>query len=61
MKKDKKSGLDNETPLRDLVNMQTEVGLFASMRESKTLTALVVIACIIIAVFFYFLSKATGG
>ncbi|WP_240920226.1 hypothetical protein [Pseudoalteromonas sp. SA25] len=44
----------------DLIKMQTEVGLIESMFQSKTLTAIVIIAIILLGGFFMFLSKVTG-
>ena len=46
--------------LKDLIKMQTEVALIESMFQSKTLTALVIIAIILLAGFFIFLSKVAG-
>ena len=45
---------------KDLIKMQTEVGLIESMLQSKTLTAIVIIAIILLGGFFIFLSKVTG-
>jgi hypothetical protein len=45
---------------KDLIKMQTEVGLIESMFQSKTLTAIVIIAIILLGGFFMFLSKVTG-
>lgn len=45
---------------KDLIKMQTEVGLIESMFQSKTLTAIVIIAIILLSGFFMFLSKVTG-
>ncbi|HAG41721.1 hypothetical protein CWB58_19750 [Pseudoalteromonas sp. S201] len=45
---------------KDLIKMQTEVGLIESMLQSKTLTAIVIIAIILLGGFFMFLSKVTG-
>ena len=44
---------------KDLIKMQTEVGLIESMLQSKTLTAIVIIAIILLGGFFMFLSKVT--
>ena len=46
--------------LKELIKMQTEVALIESMFQSKTLTALVIIAIILLAGFFIFLSKVAG-
>ncbi|ATC96825.1 hypothetical protein [Pseudoalteromonas tunicata] len=46
--------------LRDLIKMQTEVGLIESMFQSKTLTAIVIIIIILLGGFFMFLSKVAG-
>ena len=45
---------------KDLIKMQTEVGLIESMLQSKTLTAIVIISIILLGGFFMFLSKVTG-
>ena len=45
---------------KDLIKMQTEIGLIESMLQSKTLTAIVIIAIILLGGFFMFLSKVTG-
>ena len=45
---------------KDLIKMQTEVGLIESMFQSKTLTAIVIITIILLGGFFMFLSKVTG-
>ncbi|MEJ2912379.1 hypothetical protein [Pseudoalteromonas sp. C12FD-1] len=45
---------------KDLIKIQTEVGLIESMFQSKTLTAIVIIAIILLGGFFMFLSKVTG-
>ena len=45
---------------KDLIKMQTEVGLIESMLQSKTLTAIVIIAIILLGGFFMFLSKVAG-
>lgn len=45
---------------KDLIKMQTEVGLIESMSQSKTLTAIVIIATILLVGFFIFLSKVAG-
>ena len=45
---------------KDLIKMQTEVGLIESMFQSKTLTAIVIIAIILLGGFFIFLSKVAG-
>lgn len=45
---------------KDLIKMQTEVGLIESMFQSKTLTAIVIIAIILLGGFFMFLSKVAG-
>ncbi len=45
---------------KDLIKMQTEVGLIESMLQSKTLTAIVIIAIILLGGFFMFLPKVTG-
>ena len=45
---------------KDLIKMQTEVGLIESMSQSKTLTAIVIIATILLGGFFIFLSKVAG-
>ena len=45
---------------KDLIKMQTEVGIIESMLQSKTLTAIVIIAIILLGGFFMFLSKVTG-
>ncbi|KAA1161298.1 hypothetical protein EU511_07070 [Pseudoalteromonas distincta] len=45
---------------KELIKMQTEVGLIESMFQSKTLTAIVIIAIILLGGFFMFLSKVTG-
>ena len=45
---------------KGLIKMQTEVGLIESMLQSKTLTAIVIIAIILLGGFFMFLSKVTG-
>ena len=37
---------------KDLIKMQTEVGLIESMLQSKTLTAIVIIAIILLGGFF---------
>ncbi|KPZ60619.1 hypothetical protein AN391_00231 [Pseudoalteromonas sp. P1-13-1a] len=42
---------------KDLIKMQTEVGLIESMLQ---LTAIVIIAIILLGGFFMFLSKVTG-
>ncbi len=45
---------------KDLIKMQTEVGLIESMFQSKTLTAIVIIAIILLGGFFMFLFKVAG-
>ena len=45
---------------KDLIKMQTEVGLIESMFQSKTLTAIVIIAITLLGGFFIFLSKVAG-
>ncbi|MFY8327504.1 hypothetical protein [Pseudoalteromonas sp. ZZD1] len=45
---------------KDLIKMQTEVGLIESMFQSKALTAIVIIAIILLSGCFMFLSKVTG-
>lgn len=45
---------------KDLIKMQTEVGLIESMFQSKTLTAIVIITIILLGGFFMFLSKVAG-
>lgn len=45
---------------KDLIKMQTEVGLIESMCQSKTLTVIVIIAIILLGGFLMFLSKVAG-
>lgn len=45
---------------KDLIKMQTEVGLLESMFQSKTLTAIVVIVITLFGGFFLFLSKVAS-
>lgn len=43
------------TPVEELIEMQTEVGLVDSMRQSKTLTIMVILGITSFAAFMYFL------
>ncbi|OIQ48049.1 MAG: hypothetical protein BM565_03545 [Gammaproteobacteria bacterium MedPE] len=43
------------TPVEELIEMQTEFALVDSMRQSKTLTIMVVLSVISFAAFIYFL------
>ncbi|WP_147302222.1 hypothetical protein [Thalassotalea euphylliae] len=45
----------------DLIRMQTEVGLFESMVQSKTLTVVVILAIVLFGGFFLFLYKMAGA
>lgn len=42
---------------KDLIKMQTEVGLLESMFQSKAITVILIIAIILFGGFFMFLSK----
>lgn len=42
---------------KELIKMQTEVGLIESMSQSKTLTVVVIVAVVLIGGLFIFLSK----
>ncbi|PHN91616.1 hypothetical protein CSC79_00830 [Pseudoalteromonas sp. 3D05] len=57
-----KSGTNKSRPRdsvdpKELIKMQTEVGLIESMLQSKTLTIVVIVALTLIGGFFIFLSK----
>jgi len=43
------------TPVEELIEMQTEVALVDSMRQSKTLTIMVILGTASFAAFMYFL------
>lgn len=43
------------TPVEELIEMQTEFALVDSMRQSKTLTVMVIISTILFTSFIYFL------
>ena len=58
---DKRPKLKESNDPMDLIRMQTEVGLFESMAQSKTLTIIVILAVVFFGGFFFFLYKMAGA
>ena len=56
----KKTTIQAGISSKELIAMQTEVGLLQSMLRSKALTAIVVVALVLFAGFFVFLSSLAG-
>ncbi|REL35861.1 hypothetical protein [Thalassotalea euphylliae] len=60
-KTENKPKLKESNDPMDLIRMQTEVGLFESMAQSKTLTIIVILAIMFFGGFFFFLYKMAGA